>query len=149
MTGFDGSDVSLSGMAGATPLTVTGISVSDLLVSNADVGGTFTATINYSKAMEPRDAPQVTLPDVSTTMTRDGSWLGSDIYETTFLIAGANTAVGGVDVVVPYTLGLSGQLTDVAEQADVSDIDTADPTPSIIVVPTDGYLPVDSVIDFE
>ena len=115
--------------------TVT-IGVSDSLISEADVGGTFTVTATFSEAMDKAVIPTVSFsPAVSTTLTSPGgSWNGAGtVYSFTFTVADANVEVTGVDVSVGGGKDLAGNLQspDPTTAADKFSIDTVAPSVSI------------------
>ena len=75
------------------------ISVSSTLLTDADVGGTFSVTIDYSEPMDTTVAPTVSFnPDVSAALSLDTtSWTDADTYVASYVVLdGVN--INDVDV---------------------------------------------------
>jgi len=113
--------------------TVASVSVSDTLISDADAAGTFTVTVDYSEPMASWDSPNVAFsPGVSSTLTAEtGAWLDADTYVTSFTVVDVGVTVNGVDILVPETADVAGNLSDVTQEADAFAIDTENPTATI------------------
>ena len=88
------------------------VSVSDTLLSDGDVGGTFNVTVSYSETMEATVAPTITFdPDVLSTLTPGtGAWnANSDVYTASYTIADANVTLDDIDVQRQRHPGRPGQ----------------------------------------
>ncbi|MEM2130285.1 MAG: Ig-like domain-containing protein, partial [Candidatus Bathyarchaeia archaeon] len=124
--------------------TVT-IAVSDTLISDFDIPGSFTVTATFSEAMDTAYTPTVSFsPDVSTTLTLpSGAWsAGNTVYTVTYTLADAGVEVTGVDVSVSGGRDLAGNLQspDPTTDADKFDIDTKNPTVTITDPANGQYL---------
>jgi len=114
------------------------IDVSDTLINEADVGGTFDAVATFSEAMDTGLTPTISFsPDVeaSGTLTFDsGAWsVGDTVYTATYNVADVDEEVADVDVSVGGAEDLAGnpQDPDPTTETDLFDVDTSAP----VVVP--------------
>ena len=86
--------------------SVSNVSVSDTLISDADAGNTFTVTVDFSEGMTTDGSADPTLifsPAVGSTLSSmGGNWPDSDTYLETYTIADAGVDVDSVTT-VSYT----------------------------------------------
>ncbi|MCK5246715.1 hypothetical protein KAR02_07440, partial [Candidatus Bipolaricaulota bacterium] len=118
--------------------TVTGVSVSDPVISDADAGGTFTVTVDFSEAMNTGIDPAIAFaPAIGTTLAfASDSWPDSDTYTATYNVSDANVDHDSV------TIDVTGAQDTIGHgQADYTpvhefEIDTVNPTVVDVVVGT-------------
>src|SRR4029453_8317416 len=72
--------------------TVTNVTVSDPLLTDANTGDTFTVTVTFSEAMDTNVDPTLTFnPAVGSTLTSGaGSWTNPTTFVATYTVADAN-----------------------------------------------------------
>jgi len=118
--------------------TVVAITVSDNLITDSDVGQTFTLTIQFSERMKtshigmPSYIPNVT----GETLSSGGSvwWGGDGIYlNENRTILDADVEHAGIDVFSAYNYDAAGNLQVPFQDNDKFDIDTKNPTGTVIV----------------
>ncbi|RWM05783.1 Ig-like domain-containing protein [Mesorhizobium sp.] len=116
--------------------TVTDVTASDLLITDADAG-TFTIAVTFSEAMNTATAPTLSFaPDVAATLSlTGGAWNAAHtIYTATYDVADANVDTANVTVDVTGALDAHGNAQqDYTPSAEFS-IDTVNPT---VVIGTD------------
>jgi hypothetical protein len=125
-------------------LPTVGIAVSDPLINEADVGGSFDVVATFSKAMNTGVIPTISFdPDVEASGTlvfASGSWsVGDTIYTASYDIADVDEEVTNVDVSVAGAEDPAGnrQNPDPTTEADLFDVDTSAPTVDITSTATD------------
>lgn len=117
----------------ATEPSVNSLTVSDLVLSEADAGNTFTVTVTYSEEMDGGFVPGITFdPDLSSTLTAlsTGSWTDSSTFSMDFSVADANVEVDDVDVQASGAKDMAGNIQVQYTGTDKFDIDTIAPTVS-------------------
>ena len=114
--------------------TVTAVGTSDALITDADAGGTFTVTVDFSEAMTTDGTADPTLtfaPAVASTLSFSSeSWTDSDTYTATYSVSDANVDVNNVtiDVTLAEDVAGNGQQNYVPQNE--FGIDTVNPTVS-------------------
>jgi Big-like domain-containing protein len=116
--------------------TVTDVSVSDLLISEADAGGTFTVTVVFDDNMNPAQDPTITFnPAVGSTLAiTSDSWPATDTYAAVYNVSDGNVELN--DVTIDVTAAeddLENLQTDYTPEAEFS-IDTVKPTVTVDIV---------------
>ena len=127
-----------------TPPTVTNVSVSDALITDADDGGTFTVTVTFSEAMDQTTNPTLTFgQDVSGTLSFvSGTWINATTFEATYSIADGNEELGDVTIDVAGAKDLAGNTqADYTPEAEFS-VDTENP--SVVSVDVNDTLLTDA-----
>ena len=118
--------------------TVTDVSVSDPVISDADAGDTFTVTVTFSEDMDQSVDPVLTFnPLVGSTLTGGtGSWTDATIYEVTYTVADVNVDHDSVTIDVTGAQDANGNgQEDYTPQIEFS-IDTIQPeAPSLALDP--------------
>ena len=135
---------------------VSGVTVSDVLISDADTGfgKTFVVTVDFSEPMtvDGAEDPKITFdPAVSSTLTFDveaSDWTDADTYEAVYALSDANVDVRAVTIDVTEAKDAAGNeqqdYTPVAE----FDIDTENPSVGVNVLTTgDSTPPLSGTID--
>jgi len=102
----------------SAPPSVSAVAVSDLIISESDVSGAFTVTVNFSETMDTGIDPTLSFsPDHEGTLTGGtSSWTDSDTFTMTYTVADTDTDVDDIQV-------------DVAEAEDVAGNPQQDYTP--------------------
>lgn len=133
-----------------TPPTVVSVEVSDLVISEADAGSTFTVTVTFSEAMDETVAPELTFdPAVATTLAEgSGSWTSPTTYEVTYTVADADVDHDSVTIDVSGARDLAGNgQEDYLQQTEFA-IDTIAPTggtPDLLATSDSGVSDNDDV----
>ena len=122
----------------ATPPTVSGLTVSDLLIADADAGGTFTVTVDFSEVMDQMVPPTITFgEDVSGTLTFNAGtsdWTDDDTYVAVYDVLDANVDQRDITIDVSGAQDLAGNVQlDYLPESEVS-IDTANPSVTSVTV---------------
>ena len=116
------------------------ISVSDDMISDADVPGPFKVTATFSEAMDPAFTPTVSFDqNVDSTLTSAiGAWIGNTVYEVTYTTADAGVEMTDVGVRVGGAKDLADNLQalDPTIKLDAFSIDTLAPAvPTYLIAP--------------
>lgn len=114
-----------------TAPTVSSVAVSDMLITEGDVGGTFLVTVTFNENMNTTVNPTLGFtPAVASTLTfASGTWLSATQYRATYNVADGNVNVNDVDVTVQAAQDVAGNAQASTHTADTNfDIDTAAPT---------------------
>ncbi|MEW5825940.1 MAG: hypothetical protein AB1778_03840 [Candidatus Bipolaricaulota bacterium] len=117
--------------------TVLSIALSDNLITDADVGGTFTVTIDYSEPMQSGVAPTVVFdPALDTTFSLllTSGWSDGDTYVARYAVLDGNVTVDDDDVQVSAARDLAGNVQIPSSLDNDLDIDTENPIISNFVV---------------
>ncbi|MFC2095512.1 Ig-like domain-containing protein [Candidatus Bipolaricaulota bacterium] len=111
--------------------TVTSLVISDSLITDADVGDTFTVTIDYSEPMFAGTAPTIVFsPNLNTTLSfqaGSSSWTDTDTYIASYTILDGNVAVLDDDITVSAAQDLALNVQVVYNYNDQLDVDTENP----------------------
>ena len=114
---------------------VTGISVSDALISDADVGGSFVVTIDFSEPMTTSafNTPHPgfiseNVPIDENFTFESGAWVDNDTYEATFAVLDLDVAHSSVDVGGGGAKDAAGNMQPGFTVFDLFVIDTKNPT---------------------
>jgi len=110
---------------------ITDIWVSDTLITEADISGTFLVNVTFSEAMDTGVTPDISFsPTVASTLTSgSGAWsVGDTIYTATYTLADADVEVDGVNVTASGGKDPAGNSPAPYEETDMFDIDTKKPT---------------------
>jgi hypothetical protein len=133
--------------------TVLDVTVSDLLITDADAGSTFGIIVTFSEMMNPASMPTLTFsPDVSGSLNfSSGSWDGSGmVYTGLYDILDANVSLSDITVDVTNAQDPEGNIQkDYTAQIEFS-IDTLNPTvTSILDYNLDGVVSdSDNVVNY-
>jgi len=108
--------------------TVT-IGVSDTMITEHDVGGTFEVKATFSEAMDTAYIPTFSFDqNVDSTLKNPNyAWsVGDTVYTATYTVADDNVEEAGVDVSVSGAQDMAGnlQIPDPTTEADLFDVDT-------------------------
>ena len=117
--------------------TVTDVTVSDTLLTDADGTTAFTVTVTFSEAMNNTVNPTLTFdPALASTLTfGSGAWsVGDTVYTATYTRADGNVRVDDVDVQVAAAQDAAGNVQAAFTEADAFDVDTQNPTVSSVAV---------------
>jgi hypothetical protein len=136
---LNGEDLYLNGIDGAP--SVVSVAVSDALITQADVGGTFAVAVTFSEVMDTASTPAITFsPDVSSTLTfSSGAWsVGDTVYTASYSIADNDIEVSGVEIDVTGGVGIDANPQDNYTPGSQFSIDTYEPTPTPEPEPTPG-----------
>ncbi|TES83576.1 MAG: hypothetical protein E3J91_02680, partial [Hadesarchaea archaeon] len=123
-----------------TSPTVVSISVSesDNIITDSEIGETFTVTVQFDENMDNTVTPDVEfIPNVvGETLTFDNRWWSSDnrYYYENYTISDANVENFDVDIKVENAKDLAGNLQVSFTGNDKFDIDTKNPTVVSIIV---------------
>ncbi len=125
---------------------VTSAAASDLLISDADAGGTLLVTVDFSESMRPTDVPTLVFgPDVGTTLAyASGTWVDANTYQTSYTISDAGVDVNSVTVDVINARDSSGNAQTNYAPVQEFEIDTRNPRSAVTVdrTPVADGLPV-------
>jgi hypothetical protein len=121
--------------------SVTSVSVSDLVISDADAGGTFTVTVDFDEAMNQAQDPTITFaPAIGSTLAiASDNWPDSDTYTVTYNVSDGNVDHDSVTVDVTNAEDVLGNAqSDYAPEHEF-EIDTLNPiveavTPSVALI---------------
>ncbi len=110
--------------------TVASVVASDLLLSDADAGGSLVVTVDFSEPMTPTAVPTFTFsPSVATTLSfSSGSWVDADTYQGTYGVSDANVDVNSVTIDVINAKDAAGNDQQNYVAAHEFEIDTLNPT---------------------
>jgi len=112
--------------------------VSDTLITEADIPGTFLINATFSEPMNTAVIPTIGFDSAaaSTLTYLSGSWVNSTLYSVEYTLVDANVEATGIDVNVTGAEDAIGnsQDPDPTEETDMFDIDTIAPTVSSIWV---------------
>ena len=119
--------------------TITGVSTSDSLITDADTPGnaTFVVTIEFSEDMNTGIAPTVSFsPTVASTLTLDvtSGWLDSDTYEAKYDTADGNVDHDNIQIDATGTQDVAGNLQEDYTPENEFGIDTVNPTVTAVAV---------------
>ena len=129
--------------------TVTAITVSDTLITDADIPGTFTVTVDYSEVMDTGTPPTIGfLPSVSGTLTFNAGlsgWTDSNTYVAKYDVADANVKTPAVDVTASGAKDVSGNTQVSSTSTAAFSIDTTNPiidtlNPTVVSVTANPFL---------
>jgi hypothetical protein len=118
----------------STNPTVTDVSVSDLVISEADVTSTFTVTVTYSEDMDESVNPTIGFtPSVATTLTLPtaGGWADATHFSRNYTVADGNVELQtspDVTINVSGAKDLAGNTQTSYDASDAFTIDTIAPT---------------------
>jgi hypothetical protein len=110
--------------------TVVGILLSDPLITDADVGGIFTVTANYSEPMQASTAPTIVfVPGLATTLSLLGTsgWADADTYIARYTVLDGEVTVDDDDVQVSLARDLADNVQMPSSLDDQLDVDTENP----------------------
>ncbi|MBU1049921.1 hypothetical protein KKG90_07875, partial [Candidatus Bipolaricaulota bacterium] len=110
--------------------TVTSLVISDNLITDADVGDTFTVTIDYSEPMRTT-APNIAFsPSLTTTLSLqagNSGWTDTDTYVFSYTILDGNVTVLDDDITITNAQDLAGNVQIAYNYDDQLDVDTENP----------------------
>jgi Ca2+-binding RTX toxin-like protein len=119
--------------------TVTSVTISDQLITDADDGSTFTVIVTYSEEMDVTDTPSISFSSGGSTMTSgSGSWSsGGTVFTQTYTVSDQGvdiqdvliTVSGGSDIAGNEQVSYTSSGEDGAND-DIFDIDTLNPVPT-------------------
>jgi len=113
------------------PPSVTQVVLSDNHITDADVGGTFTVTVNYSEPMLSGTLPSIVFSlNLDTTLSfQAGSsdWNDDDTYVASYTILDGNVTVLDDDITVSAAQDLAGNVQEPYGYDDQLDVDTESP----------------------
>jgi hypothetical protein len=116
------------------------ILANDVAIYDGDVGvDRFSVTATFSEAMNPAVVPTLTLtPNPTTTFTNaGGGWSpGNTVYTWTYDVVDDGVSVADIDVAVSGGQDVAGNLQVSSTNTDYVDVDTANPSVSIVVADT-------------
>ena len=123
-----------------TAPSISSVSVSDTLISDADIGTAFAVTIDFSEVMKEdgsSDPLLVFVPDVSSTLAfQGGSWIDSDTYRAMFDVSDADVESESIIIDVTGAKDASGNdQEDYTPQSELS-IDTKNPQATVTTTQT-------------
>ncbi len=110
--------------------TVSGVALSDSLITDADVGNTFTVTIDYSEPMLATAPSLVFSPNLDTTLSfQAGSsgWQTTQQYVASYTILDGNVTVLDDDITITNAQDLAGNVQVGYNYDDQLDVDTENP----------------------
>jgi len=116
-----------------TAPTITGVSLSDTAISEADDGNKVTATFTFSEAMDTASSPTIAT-NASTTLTNptNGTWTNSTTYTLDYTIDDANVELADITFDVSAATDSAGNTmtaaTGVSASASIDTIAPAAPT---------------------
>ncbi len=113
------------------PPSVISLTVSDNLLTEADVGNTFTITIDYSEPMDTSIAPTISFNPTTNALTScSGSWIDSDTYQYSCSIADSDEEISGIDISVSGAKDTSGNVQEDYTESDAFSVDMQGPSVS-------------------
>ena len=110
--------------------TVTSVVLSDSYITDADVGDTFTVTIDYSEPMRTTAPSLVFSPNLDTTLSfQAGSsgWQTTQRYVASYTILDGNVTVLDDDITISSAQDLAGNIQVTYNYNDQLDVDTENP----------------------
>ncbi|MFC2106117.1 Ig-like domain-containing protein [Candidatus Bipolaricaulota bacterium] len=111
--------------------TVNSVTLSTKLITDVDVGGTLTVTIDYSEDMlastDPRIAFSPNLDIMLPFQAGNSDWTDSDTYVASYTILDGNVSVLDDDITVSATQDLVGNIQEPYNYDNQLDVDTENP----------------------
>jgi len=106
------------------PPSVTSLTVSDNLLTEADVGNTFTITIDYSEKMDTSIDPTISFnPNTNALTSCSGSWDNSTRYKYSCSIVDSDEEISGIDISVSGAKDTSGNVQEDYIKTDAFSVD--------------------------
>ena len=119
------------------------ISISDAnaVITDADIPGSFTVTVDYDEAMDGTVNPTILFSNpVTNTLTAGlGSWTDSNTFEFSYTLVDANEEIAATDITVDNGQDLAGNVQLLSSSPAAFSIDTKNPTITSVSV-SDTYI---------
>ncbi len=107
------------------------LTLSDDEITDADVGNTFTVTVDFSEDMIAGTVPSIVFsPNLDTTLQADAGssgWTADDVYVFAYTILDGNVTVLDDDITISNAQDLAGNVQVIYNYNDQLDVDTENP----------------------
>lgn len=107
------------------------LAATDMMITDADAGGTFSVTIGFNEEMDQNMAPTISWPmeDASNTLADAGTsmWLDGMTYQADYTVADADEEVDNIDIESVVATDLAGNEQVMYNVMDQFSIDTKNP----------------------